>query len=115
MTTPEWTNPKMVAGRAAEPVAELWDRLAADHARKEQVNRAALEALPEAARRWLEHAIAPGTSAAGAVLLQMMGRIKVRRWLPFQAVQVISPEGVRVGGSRRLAASVDHGVRPLHR
>lgn len=45
--------------------------------------------LPPAARRYLEHAIAPGTPAASAVRLRMHGEIKLRRWLPFTAEQVI--------------------------
>ena len=48
-----------------------------------------LATLPEAARRYLEHAIAPGTPFASAVRLRMHGEIKLRRWLPFTAEQVI--------------------------
>jgi hypothetical protein len=45
--------------------------------------------LPEAARRYLEHAIAPGTKLSSAVRLKMHGEIKLKRWIPFQAEQVI--------------------------
>ena len=45
--------------------------------------------FPEAARRYLNHAIAPGTRLASAVRLQMHGEIKLRGWLPFTAEQVI--------------------------
>jgi hypothetical protein len=45
--------------------------------------------LPEAARRYLGHAIAPGTKLASAVRLQMHGEIKLKRWIPFKAEQVI--------------------------
>lgn len=45
--------------------------------------------LPEAARRYLAHAIAPGTRLASAVRLQMRGEIKLQKWLPFTAEQVI--------------------------
>lgn len=48
-----------------------------------------LAALPVAARRYLEHAITPGTRLASAVRLQMHGEIKLKRWLPFAAEQVI--------------------------
>jgi hypothetical protein len=37
--------------------------------------------LPEAARRYLRHAIAPGARLASAVRLRMHGEIKLRRWL----------------------------------
>ncbi|MEH2158945.1 DUF6920 family protein [Nostoc sp.] len=45
--------------------------------------------LPEAARQYLEHAIAPGTAIASAVRLQMHGEIKLKSWIPFKAEQVI--------------------------
>ena len=48
-----------------------------------------LPGLPEAARRYLEHAIAPGGLLASAVRLRMHGEIKLGRWLPFTAEQVI--------------------------
>jgi hypothetical protein len=51
---------------------------------------AKLIALPEPARRYLAHAIAPGTPLASAVRLRMHGEIKIKRWYPFTAEQVIS-------------------------
>jgi len=48
-----------------------------------------LEALPELARLYLGHAIAPGTRLARAVHLRMHGEIKLQRWLPFRAEQAI--------------------------
>ena len=45
--------------------------------------------LPDAARRYLEHAIALGTRLASAVRLQMHGEIKLKRWFTFTAEQVI--------------------------
>ena len=44
---------------------------------------------PEAARRYLEHGIAPGTKLASAVRLKMHGEIKLKKWIPFKAEQVI--------------------------
>lgn len=49
----------------------------------------ALAGLPEAARRYLAHAIAAGTPLAGAVRLRMHGEIKLRRWSAFTARQVL--------------------------
>ncbi len=46
-------------------------------------------ALPEAARRYIQHSIAPGTPRASAVRLSMKGTIKLRGWFPFEAEQVI--------------------------
>jgi hypothetical protein len=45
--------------------------------------------LPEAARRYLMHAIAPGTPRASAVRLRMHGEIKLGGWSPFVAEEVI--------------------------
>jgi len=46
-------------------------------------------ALPEAPRRYLEHAIAAGTPLATAVRLRMHGQIRLRSWHPFSAEEVI--------------------------
>ena len=48
-----------------------------------------LDRLPTAAKRYLEHAIAPGTKIASAVRLKMHGEIKLKKWIPFTAEQVI--------------------------
>ncbi len=45
--------------------------------------------LPEAARRYLVHGIAPGTALASAVRLKMHGEIKLKTWCPFTAEQVV--------------------------
>ena len=70
--------------------------------------------LPEAARRYLEHVIAPGTKLASAVRLRMHGEIKLRGWLPFTAEEVIhwdrgfiwaasvSVHGLPIRGSDRI-------------
>ena len=52
-------------------------------------NSAKLDRLPEVAKRYLEHAIAPGTKLASAVRLKMHGEIKLKKWIPFTAEQVI--------------------------
>jgi hypothetical protein len=52
-------------------------------------NPAQLAPLPEPARRYLDHAIAPGTPLATAVRLKMHGEIKLKTWQSFQAEQVI--------------------------
>lgn len=50
-----------------------------------------LHGLPQAARRHLETAIAPWAPVAVSARLRMRGRIKIGRWLPFRAHQVLSP------------------------
>ena len=79
--------------------------------------------LPESARLYLEHAIAPGTRLAAAVRLTMHGEIKLNgHWLPFTAEQVIRQgrgflwsatvmqHGVPIRGSDRLL----DGVGEMH-
>ena len=51
-----------------------------------------LSHLPEAAQRYLRHAIAPGTHLAAVVRLRMHGEIKLKQWLPFEAEEVIHAE-----------------------
>jgi hypothetical protein len=52
---------------------------------------AELAGLPEPARRYLAHAIAQGTPLATSARLRMRGHIKLDRWLPFRARQVLNP------------------------
>jgi hypothetical protein len=51
-----------------------------------------VEGLPEAARRWLVHAIEPGTPLWNSVEIDMTGRIRLGgSWRPFSARQLIEP------------------------
>jgi len=65
---------------------ELWESTPPDQ-RTFEPDR--LAGLPDAARRYLEHAITPGTPLPSAVRLRMHGEIKLQGWLPFSAEQVI--------------------------
>jgi hypothetical protein len=47
--------------------------------------------LPESARRWLLHAIAPGTPLWPSVVLTMRGEIRLGAWRSFTARQVLAP------------------------
>jgi hypothetical protein len=59
---------------------------------------------PEPARRWLSHAIAPGTPLWDRPELTMHGQIKLGRWRPFTARQVLTPPGGYVWAAKtRLA------------
>ena len=57
----------------------------------ERFGPAELDGLPEPVRRHLAQAIAPGTPLYTSARLRMRGSIKVGRWLPFRARQVLSP------------------------
>ena len=48
-----------------------------------------LAGLPDLARCYLEHAIAKGVKLASVVRLHMHGEIKLKRWYPFKAEQII--------------------------
>jgi hypothetical protein len=75
-------------------VRGIWERLARAAAERREFDPAMTHDLPEPAQRWLTHAIRPGTRLARAVVLQMHGHIRIRRWLSFQAVQLqVPPEG----------------------
>jgi hypothetical protein len=59
-----------------------------------------LSHLPEAAQRYLRHALAPGAPLATAVRLTMHGEIKLRRWMPFEAEEVIHAEHGMIWNAR---------------
>lgn len=50
-----------------------------------------LDGLPEPVRRHLTAAIAPGTAAARTARLRMHGTIRIGRWLPFRAHELVAP------------------------
>jgi hypothetical protein len=47
--------------------------------------------LPDAARALLQATVAPGTPRAAAACVRMRGSIKLNRWLPFRATEVLAP------------------------
>jgi hypothetical protein len=70
---------------------------------------AELAELAAPVRRHLAQAIAPGTALATSARLTMRGQIKVGRWLPFRARQVLDPHRGFVWTARAagLIAGVD--------
>ncbi|MGB3695946.1 MAG: DUF6544 family protein [Gordonia sp. (in: high G+C Gram-positive bacteria)] len=75
--------------QAAARIRDHWDRLSAPTA--DVAGPFSSDGLPDPARRWLRHAIAPGTPPSRAVLLTMHGRIRIGSWRTFDARQVIVP------------------------
>jgi hypothetical protein len=61
---------------------------------------AELDGLPELVRRHLAQAIASGTPLATSARLRMRGHIKIGRWLPFRARQVLNPQSGFVWAAR---------------
>ena len=76
---------------AARSVRRDWDLLAGSSEPPEPYDTAMVNDLPEAARRWLTHAIAPGTPLWPSVVLTMHGEIRLGSWRPFTATQVLAP------------------------
>jgi hypothetical protein len=82
-----------VVPREAGPVRQEWLHLATTVVRPPGFDPEMTAALPEPARRWLAHAITPGTPLWQVVRLTMRGQIRLGRWRPFTAIQVLAPPG----------------------
>lgn len=91
-------------------VDHLWQRLQAEPG-NEAFDPVMVAELPEPARRFLRHAIRPGTVLARSVTLQMHGRIALTPGadkIPLRARQLLAPQGLiwqaSVGaGTRRIS------------
>jgi uncharacterized protein DUF6544 len=68
-----------------------WARLADLPAAADRFAVDRIDDLPEPARRWLTHAIAPETPLYRAVQLTMRGKIRIGTWRSFTARQVLAP------------------------
>jgi hypothetical protein len=79
------------ASAAPRAVQGDWLALAQPVVCPARFDPALLVALPEVARRWLGHAIAPGTPMWRSVELSMRGQIRLGRWRPFTARQILAP------------------------
>lgn len=77
--------------REAAPVRDEWLRLAATTAGPPRFDPAMTATLPEPARQWLARAVTPGTPLWQTAILSMRGRIRLGRWRPFTATQVLAP------------------------
>ncbi|MFC0037178.1 DUF6544 family protein [Actinomadura rayongensis] len=80
-------------------------RLAAPTGRPAAFDPAMVAGLPDAARRWLLHAIAPGTPLATGARLRTRGAIRLGgAWRPFTAAQILRPpEGFVWSATARVA------------
>jgi hypothetical protein len=77
--------------RAARSVRREWDLLCSGTDQPKAFEPSMVAGLPEPARRWLTHAIAPGTPLWQTVELSMHGQIRLGAWRPFTARQVLAP------------------------
>jgi hypothetical protein len=86
--------PVRMAGSVAADAVTIWEHLAGPTQTPARFDPSLVAEFPEPARRWLTHAIPPGAALARGVILKMEGQIRVRRWLPFEATQIlVPPEG----------------------
>lgn len=84
-------NSTTTVPREAGPVRGEWRHLAEPTVSPAAFSPDMLAGLPEPAQRWLSHAITPGTPLWQTVQLSMHGQIRIGRWRPFTATQVIAP------------------------
>ena len=63
-------------------------------------SRRELDDLPPAVRQYFETAIAPGAPLARSARVKMRGSIKIGRWVPFRAREVLSPHNGLVWRAR---------------
>lgn len=90
--------------RAARALRRDWAGLAVRAATQERFRAEAVGDLPEPARRWLSHAIAPGTALWSSAVLTMRGQIRLGAWRPFTAREVLAPpRGFIWAASARVA------------
>ena len=54
---------------------------------------AAVAHVPAPVARWLVHSIVPGTPLRAGARLSMHGEIRIGRWQPFTASQILTPNG----------------------
>lgn len=77
------TNAATARRRAA------WEELTTPSGPPQAFDPATIVDLPDPARRLLERSIRPGSGLNPTVILRMVGEIKLKRWMPFRARQVI--------------------------
>ena len=97
------------------PEWQQLEQLAASPSPAPGFDPVSMNTLPPAAQRYLTAAIEPGTRLAVGVRLTMRGSIKLGRWLPFRARQLLVPSlgtvwearvaGVITGSDRYVGGS----------
>ncbi|HSL59798.1 MAG TPA: DUF6544 family protein [Acidimicrobiales bacterium] len=82
----------MTALAVPSALRDDWDRLLRPTPDPRPFDPDALGPLPDPARRWLTHAITPGTPLRRRVRLDQRGEIRLRgRWWPMRATQALDP------------------------
>ena len=87
-------------------VRDDWAKLSTPTEQPAAFDPASLAALPAPVRRWLTHAIAPGSPLRCSAELRTHGQIRIGRWLPYQARWVLAPPAGFVWAATARAAGV---------
>lgn len=75
-------------------VGATWQRLdSATALPSDRIDPKRLDELPVPVKRWLRHAIAADVPPCQGAKLSMHGEIKIGKWRPFAAQQIIAPGG----------------------
>jgi hypothetical protein len=108
LTTAEIDQSPMIdlIGRAGRPALATWQNLQPDRPLTQRFDTSMVADLPEPARRWLTHAISPGTPLWQSVVLHMHGHIHIAAWMPFTAVQLHTPPDGYVWAARATAGPI---------
>jgi hypothetical protein len=85
------SNDVVTVPPTARALRRDWVSLAGAETELERFDEDSVRGMPEPARRWLTHAIAPGTALWSSVILTMRGRIRLGTWRRFTAREVLSP------------------------
>lgn len=100
----------LVPQRLPRLLREDWHALGAPTLNPAVFEPSMLAGLPAPARRWLDHAIKPGTSLCRAACFAEHGQIKVGRWQRFEADWVLAPTRGYIWAARtRLGPLSIHG------
>lgn len=97
---------KLSPPRAARPVTRLWQNLSTTTYPERVYDPAEWADQPEPVRRWLDHAIAAGTPLWSVGQLRMTGTIRLGRWRPFTATQVLAPARGYIWSARARVAGL---------
>jgi hypothetical protein len=109
-------SPEDLRRRLPAAVRRDWDDLATATRSQPPFDPATVAALPGPARRWLLHAIAPGTPLRRSVELRQHGRIRLCTWRRFRAAEIISPlEGYIWAATTTMFGIPIHGYDRLTR
>ena len=77
--------------RTLPHLTETWDALSTSRGPTSRFDPAAAITLPVPALRLLTRSVRPGTPLARPVLIDMEGEIRLKKWMPFRARQILAP------------------------